>query len=209
MSSIDSALNSLAAVTLEDVFNLPPARQGVWIPRVTTLFWVCSRWSPARRSRAPEPASSRSSTRSARLLWSAPAASPSASSRRPSTAEPLCWASASASRGNCWWRGWPRLFRGYGGTRGHRFHGDVGAPADKGLVASSDDRLASPGRDGLTSAFVVMLGILVLLQRRRALDASAPSLRLGRWWRGEARAGIVLTTNYLLLVFGQVATRLL
>lgn len=39
MSSIDSALNSLAAVTLEDVFNLPPASQGVWVPRVTTLAW--------------------------------------------------------------------------------------------------------------------------------------------------------------------------
>src|SRR3990172_10958709 len=39
MSSIDSALNSLAAVTLEDVFDMPPARQGVWIPRVTTFSW--------------------------------------------------------------------------------------------------------------------------------------------------------------------------
>ncbi|MGH9333919.1 MAG: sodium:solute symporter family transporter, partial [Vicinamibacteria bacterium] len=39
MSSIDSALNSLAAVTLEDVFGTPPSRQGVWIPRVTTFSW--------------------------------------------------------------------------------------------------------------------------------------------------------------------------
>jgi SSS family solute:Na+ symporter len=39
MSSIDSALNSLAAVTLEDVFGLPPSKQGVWFPRITTFAW--------------------------------------------------------------------------------------------------------------------------------------------------------------------------
>jgi SSS family solute:Na+ symporter len=39
MSSIDSALNSLAAVTLEDVFRLPPSDQGVWIPRIATFGW--------------------------------------------------------------------------------------------------------------------------------------------------------------------------
>jgi SSS family solute:Na+ symporter len=39
MSSIDSALNSLAAVTLEDVFGLPPGSQGIWAPRVTTFSW--------------------------------------------------------------------------------------------------------------------------------------------------------------------------
>jgi SSS family solute:Na+ symporter len=39
MSSIDSALNSLAAVTLEDVLGLPPERQGVWTARATTLGW--------------------------------------------------------------------------------------------------------------------------------------------------------------------------
>jgi Na+/proline symporter len=39
MSSIDSALNSLAAVTLEDVFGRPPDQQGVWAARATTLGW--------------------------------------------------------------------------------------------------------------------------------------------------------------------------
>jgi SSS family solute:Na+ symporter len=39
MSSIDSALNSLAAVTLEDVFGRTPERQSVWLARGTTLLW--------------------------------------------------------------------------------------------------------------------------------------------------------------------------
>ncbi|HJS72838.1 MAG TPA: sodium transporter, partial [Vicinamibacteria bacterium] len=39
MSSIDSALNSLAAVTLDDVFALDPARQSVWLGRATSLAW--------------------------------------------------------------------------------------------------------------------------------------------------------------------------
>jgi SSS family solute:Na+ symporter len=39
MSSIDSALNSLAAVTLEDVLGRPPERQRVWVARGTTLAW--------------------------------------------------------------------------------------------------------------------------------------------------------------------------
>jgi SSS family solute:Na+ symporter len=39
MSSIDSALNSLAAVTLDDVFTLDPARQSVWLGRATSLAW--------------------------------------------------------------------------------------------------------------------------------------------------------------------------
>jgi SSS family solute:Na+ symporter len=39
MSSIDSALNSLAAVTLEDVVGRPPALQGVWLARATTFAW--------------------------------------------------------------------------------------------------------------------------------------------------------------------------
>jgi SSS family solute:Na+ symporter len=39
MSSIDSTLNSLAAVTLEDVFGRTPAEQGVWVARGTTLAW--------------------------------------------------------------------------------------------------------------------------------------------------------------------------
>ena len=39
MSSIDSALNSLAAVTLEDVAGIPPERQSVWISRATSLAW--------------------------------------------------------------------------------------------------------------------------------------------------------------------------
>lgn len=39
MSSIDSALNSLAAVTLEDVAGLPPQRQSAWVGRVTTMAW--------------------------------------------------------------------------------------------------------------------------------------------------------------------------
>jgi SSS family transporter len=39
MSSIDSALNSLAAVTLEDVFDRPPSTQGVWLSRGVSLAW--------------------------------------------------------------------------------------------------------------------------------------------------------------------------
>jgi SSS family transporter len=39
MSSIDSALNSLAAITLEDVFDRPPEAQGVWAGRFTALAW--------------------------------------------------------------------------------------------------------------------------------------------------------------------------
>ena len=39
MSSIDSALNSLAAVSLEDVFDRPPDEQGVWLGRLTALGW--------------------------------------------------------------------------------------------------------------------------------------------------------------------------
>jgi SSS family solute:Na+ symporter len=39
MSSIDSALNSLAAVTLDDVFGMDPARQSVWLGRGTSLAW--------------------------------------------------------------------------------------------------------------------------------------------------------------------------
>jgi len=39
MSSIDSALNSLAAVTLEDVFDRPSAAQGVWLSRGVSLLW--------------------------------------------------------------------------------------------------------------------------------------------------------------------------
>jgi len=39
MSSIDSALNSLAAITLEDVFDRPPDQQGVWQGRFTALAW--------------------------------------------------------------------------------------------------------------------------------------------------------------------------
>lgn len=39
MSSIDSALNSLAAVTLEDVFGRSPERQSVWTGRAVSLGW--------------------------------------------------------------------------------------------------------------------------------------------------------------------------
>jgi SSS family transporter len=39
MSSIDSALNSLAAITLEDVLDRPPESQGVWPGRLTALGW--------------------------------------------------------------------------------------------------------------------------------------------------------------------------
>jgi Na+/proline symporter len=39
MSSIDSAMNSLAAVTLEDVFDYPAASKPVWISRVTSVLW--------------------------------------------------------------------------------------------------------------------------------------------------------------------------
>jgi SSS family transporter len=39
MSSIDSALNSLAAVTLEDIAGIAPERQGVWLSRFTSLVW--------------------------------------------------------------------------------------------------------------------------------------------------------------------------
>jgi Na+/proline symporter len=39
MSSIDSALNSLAAVTLEDVFGRAAEQQSVWLGRGTSLLW--------------------------------------------------------------------------------------------------------------------------------------------------------------------------
>lgn len=39
MSSIDSALNSLAAVTLEDIGGIPPRCQSAWAGRVTTMAW--------------------------------------------------------------------------------------------------------------------------------------------------------------------------
>jgi SSS family solute:Na+ symporter len=39
MSSIDSALNSLAAVTLEDVLGRETVGQNVWIGRLTSLAW--------------------------------------------------------------------------------------------------------------------------------------------------------------------------
>jgi SSS family solute:Na+ symporter len=39
MSSIDSALNSLAAVTLEDVLERPAKQQGVWLSRMVSLGW--------------------------------------------------------------------------------------------------------------------------------------------------------------------------
>ena len=39
MSSIDSALNSLAAVTLEDVAGIAPSRQSVWLSRGVSLGW--------------------------------------------------------------------------------------------------------------------------------------------------------------------------
>jgi len=39
MSSIDSALNSLAAVTLEDVLGRAPLAQSVWLGRMTSLLW--------------------------------------------------------------------------------------------------------------------------------------------------------------------------
>ncbi len=39
MSSIDSALNSLAAVTLEDLLGQPPERQSVWTGRGVSLAW--------------------------------------------------------------------------------------------------------------------------------------------------------------------------
>ena len=39
MSSIDSALNSLAAVTLEDLLGRAPERQSVWTGRAVSLAW--------------------------------------------------------------------------------------------------------------------------------------------------------------------------
>lgn len=39
MSSIDSALNSLAAVTLEDVLGRDPGKESVWTGRATSLAW--------------------------------------------------------------------------------------------------------------------------------------------------------------------------
>jgi SSS family solute:Na+ symporter len=39
MSSIDSALNSLAAITLDDVLGRAPERQSVWLGRLTSLAW--------------------------------------------------------------------------------------------------------------------------------------------------------------------------
>jgi SSS family solute:Na+ symporter len=42
MSSLDSALNSLAAVTLDDIAGVDPANQGVWVGRLMTLGWGIS-----------------------------------------------------------------------------------------------------------------------------------------------------------------------
>ena len=58
MSSIDSALNSLAAVTLDDVMGLDPARQSVWLgavhfPRLGALRRGLRRNLRAQRSRDP------------------------------------------------------------------------------------------------------------------------------------------------------------
>jgi len=39
MSSIASALNSLAAVTLDDLFDRPPVEQGVWLSLGISLAW--------------------------------------------------------------------------------------------------------------------------------------------------------------------------
>jgi len=39
MSSIDSALNSLAAVTLDDILDRPPDKQPVWLSRGVSLVW--------------------------------------------------------------------------------------------------------------------------------------------------------------------------
>jgi SSS family solute:Na+ symporter len=39
MSSIDSAMNSLAAVTLEDVLDIPSTEQNVWLSRATSFGW--------------------------------------------------------------------------------------------------------------------------------------------------------------------------
>ncbi len=39
MSSIDSALNSLAAVTLDDVLGIDSAKQSVWLGRTASLGW--------------------------------------------------------------------------------------------------------------------------------------------------------------------------
>jgi SSS family transporter len=39
MSSIDSALNALAAVTLEDIFGIRPSCQSAWVGRATSVFW--------------------------------------------------------------------------------------------------------------------------------------------------------------------------
>ncbi len=39
MSSIDSAMNSLAAVTLEDICDRPPEAQPVWLSRSVSLGW--------------------------------------------------------------------------------------------------------------------------------------------------------------------------
>jgi SSS family solute:Na+ symporter len=39
MSSIDSALNSLAAITLEDVIGVPPSAQSAWVGRAASVGW--------------------------------------------------------------------------------------------------------------------------------------------------------------------------
>jgi SSS family solute:Na+ symporter len=39
MYSIDSAMNSLAAVTLEDIAGISPEKQGVWLSRAASLAW--------------------------------------------------------------------------------------------------------------------------------------------------------------------------
>ena len=42
MSSLDSALNSLAAVTLDDIAGVDSTRQNVWLGRAMTLAWGIS-----------------------------------------------------------------------------------------------------------------------------------------------------------------------
>jgi hypothetical protein len=42
MSSLDSALNSLAAVTLDDIAGADSTRQNVWLGRLMTLAWGVS-----------------------------------------------------------------------------------------------------------------------------------------------------------------------
>jgi SSS family solute:Na+ symporter len=106
MSSIDSALNSLAAVTLEDAFGLAPGRQGIWIPRLTTLCWgLFAVGSGLVFARAGSGVIVLINQVGSAFYGPILAVLRSASSRRGSTGEERFLVSAPGSPGTCSWQG--------------------------------------------------------------------------------------------------------